>query len=143
MHIIRKDPSQFDLSIERVMNEQPYEGGKYLTGHMGLQFDVAKEGELYMISQGSGGGYGDILERDPELVMADLQLARISDKVARELYGVVYEPDTFVVREEDTTALRAQMRQGPLEARQAVQGIRSRVRQARTSERAAVLRFLG
>lgn len=112
--IIRKDPSQFDLSIERVMNEQPYEGGKYLTGHMGLQFDVAKEGELYMISQGSGGGYGDILERDPELVMADLQLARISDKVAGELYGVVYEPDTFVVRQEDTIALRAQMRQDRL-----------------------------
>lgn len=112
--IIRKDPTQFDLSMERVMNEQPYEGGNYQTAHMGLQFDVAKEGELYMISQGSGGGYGDSLERDPELVMGDLQLDRISDKVARELYGVVYQPDTFVVDQDKTAALRTQMRQDRL-----------------------------
>lgn len=112
--IIRKDPSKFDLSMERVMNEQPYEGGNYQTAHMGLQFDVAKEGELYMISQGSGGGYGDILERDPELVMGDLELDRISDKVAGELYGVVYQPDTFVVDQDKTAALRTQMRQDRL-----------------------------
>ncbi|WP_018405445.1 hydantoinase B/oxoprolinase family protein [Marinobacter gelidimuriae] len=112
--IIRKDPSKFDLSMERVMNEQPYEGGNYQTAHMGLQFDVAKEGELYMISQGSGGGYGDILERDPELVMGDLELDRISDKVASELYGVVYQPDTFVVDQDKTAALRTQMRQDRL-----------------------------
>jgi acetone carboxylase alpha subunit len=112
--IIRKDPSKFDLSMERVMNEQPYEGGNYQTAHMGLQFDVAKEGELYMISQGSGGGYGDILERDPELVMSDLELDRISNKVAGELYGVVYQPETFVVDKDKTVALRTQMRQDRL-----------------------------
>jgi acetone carboxylase alpha subunit len=112
--IIRKDPSKFDLSMERVMNEQPYEGGNYQTAHMGLQFDVAKEGELYMISQGSGGGYGDILERDPELVMSDLELDRISNKVAGELYGVVYQPETFVVDQDRTVALRTQMRQDRL-----------------------------
>jgi acetone carboxylase alpha subunit len=112
--IIRKDPSKFDLSMERVMNEQPYEGGNYQTAHMGLQFDVAKEGELYMISQGSGGGYGDILERDPELVMSDLELDRISNKVAGELYGVVYQPETFVVDQDKTVALRTQMRQDRL-----------------------------
>ncbi|MFZ2177736.1 MAG: hydantoinase B/oxoprolinase family protein [Rhodococcus sp. (in: high G+C Gram-positive bacteria)] len=109
--IIQKDPSQFDLSIERIMNEQPYEGGEYLTSHMGLQFDVAKEGELYMISQGSGGGYGDVLERDPEAVIADLQLDRISAKVADEMYGVVFDPESFVVDEAATAERRAGIRQ--------------------------------
>lgn len=109
--IIRKDPSQFDLSIERVMNEQPYEGGIYQTAHMGLQFDVAKEGELYMISQGSGGGYGDVLERDPELVVADLQLDRISAQVATDLYAVVWNPETYVVDVEATEAARDAARQ--------------------------------
>ena len=75
--VIRKDSSKFDLSIEKVMNEQPFEGGKYSTSHMGLQFDVAKDGELYMIAQGAGGGYGDPLERDPEAVIADAELGRI------------------------------------------------------------------
>ena len=109
--IIKKDPSQFNLSMERVMNEQPFEGGNYQSGHMGLQFDVAKEGELYMIAQGAGGGYGDALERDPELVVTDLELDRISAHVATNIYGVVWEPDTFVVHEQATTLLRAQMRQ--------------------------------
>ena len=59
------------------MNEQPFEGGTYSTYHMGLQFDIAQEGELYMIAQGAGGGYGDVLECDPELVVEDLQLDRI------------------------------------------------------------------
>ncbi|WP_104201122.1 hydantoinase B/oxoprolinase family protein [Cryobacterium sp. Y29] len=109
--IIKKDPSQFNLSMERVMNEQPFAGGDYQSGHMGLQFDVAKEGELYMIAQGAGGGYGDVLERDPELVVTDLELDRISAHVATNIYGVVWEADTFVVHEEKTNLLRAQMRQ--------------------------------
>lgn len=112
--IIRKDPSQFDLSIERIMNEQPYEGGQYISSHMGLQFDVAKEGELYMISQGSGGGYGDVLERDPELVVEDLKLDRISPQVATDLYAVVWEPETFVVNKEATEQARAKARQDRL-----------------------------
>jgi hypothetical protein len=108
--IIQKDPSQFDLSMERVMNEQPYEGGDYQSAHMGLQFDVAKEGELYMIAQGAGGGYGDVLERDPELVVTDLELDRISSQVATDIYGVVWEPETYVVHEQATIELRAQIR---------------------------------
>ncbi len=108
--IIRKDPSQFDLSIERVMNEQPFEGGSYQSAHMGLQFDVAKEGELYMIAQGSGGGYGDVLERDPESVVTDLQLDRISAQVATNMYAVVWNPETFVVDVEGTKAARDEAR---------------------------------
>jgi acetone carboxylase alpha subunit len=108
--VIKEDPTQFDLSIERVMNEQPFAGGDYQSAHMGLQFDVAKEGELYMIAQGAGGGYGDVLERDPELVVTDLELDRISAQIATEMYGVVWEPSTFVVHEEETRQLRADMR---------------------------------
>ena len=109
--VIRKDSSKFDLSMERIMNEQPYEGGKYTTSHMGLQFDVAKDGEMYMIAQGSGGGYGDVLERDPEAVAKDLELGRISPKVATSIYGVVWDPETFVVDQEATTQLRHDSRQ--------------------------------
>src|SRR5664279_2286731 len=108
--IIKKDPAEFDLSMERVMNEQPYEGADYQSAHMGLQFDVAKEGEMYMIAQGAGGGYGDSLERDPEMVVTDLQIDRISAQVATDIYGVVWTPDTYVVDEEGTAALRTKIR---------------------------------
>ena len=70
---------------------------------MGLQFDVAKDGEMYMIAQGSGGGYGDVLERDPEAVAKDLELGRISPKVATSIYGVVWDPETLVVDQEATS----------------------------------------
>lgn len=112
---IRKDSSKFDLSIEKVMNEQPFEGGKYMTSHMGLQFDVAKDGELYMIAQGAGGGYGDPLERDPESVIKDAELGRISPKVARDIFAVVYDEKTFRIDGEATEVARAEVRKARLE----------------------------
>jgi hypothetical protein len=108
--IRRKDPSQFDLSIERVMNERPFEGGQYQTRHMGLQFDVAKDGELYMIAQGAGGGYGDPLERDPIAVVRDVELNRISATVATDIFAVAYDPQTYVLDIDGTARLRAQAR---------------------------------
>jgi acetone carboxylase alpha subunit len=111
---IRNDPSKFDLSMEKVMNEQPFEDGRYATSHMGLQFDVAKDGELYMISQGAGGGYGDPLERDPEAVVKDAELNRITAKVARDIFAVLYDEETFRIDTEATAALRAQVRKDRL-----------------------------
>ncbi|MEZ2122262.1 hydantoinase B/oxoprolinase family protein [Corynebacterium sp. CCM 9203] len=102
----RKDSRTFDLSIEKVMNERPFEGAKYMTSHMGLQFDVAKDGELYMISQGAGGGYGDPIERDPESVVADAELGRISPKVARDIFCVAYDEEHFRLDAEETRRLR-------------------------------------
>jgi len=112
---IREDPSKFDLSMEKVMNERPFDGGKYSTYHMGLQFDVAKDGELYMISQGAGGGYGDPLERDPESVVKDAELNRISPHVARDIFGVVYDGQTFRLDAAATGQARADARAARLE----------------------------
>ncbi|WP_369045296.1 hydantoinase B/oxoprolinase family protein [Sinomonas sp. P10A9] len=107
----RRDPKTFDLSMEKVMNEQPFEGAKYTTAHMGLQFDVAKDGELYMISQGAGGGYGDPLERDPESVVRDAELGRVSAKVARDIFCVAYDEEHFRLDAEGTERLRAAQRE--------------------------------
>jgi acetone carboxylase alpha subunit len=112
--VLRKDPSRFDLSIEKVMNDRPFEGGQYMTSHMGLQFEVAQDGELYMMSQGAGGGYGDVLERDPHAVVRDVELNRITAKVAREIFAVAYDPGMFVVDVEGTKELRAQARKARL-----------------------------
>ena len=65
---------------------------------MGLQFEFANRGELYMITQGSGGGYGDVLEREPELVAADYRddLISIADRAATSTASLL-DPDTGVV----------------------------------------------
>jgi N-methylhydantoinase B/oxoprolinase/acetone carboxylase alpha subunit len=98
-------------TIPSIMNERPFAAGKYSTHHLGMQFEIVKQGELYMISQGAGGGYGDPLERDPEAVMADLREDLISDWTAREIYRVVYEERTRSVAIEETARMRAQERE--------------------------------
>jgi N-methylhydantoinase B len=37
-----------------------------------------------------GGGYGDALERDPEKVLRDVALGLVGEKVANEIYGVIF-----------------------------------------------------
>ena len=84
------------------MNTQPFAGARYSTHHMGMGFELADEGEVYMICQGTGGGYGDVLERDPEAVLADVEAGYLSRETAREIYFVVYEADTLAVDAEAT-----------------------------------------
>ncbi|PSR34468.1 MAG: acetone carboxylase subunit alpha [Sulfobacillus benefaciens] len=108
-------PERFSFTIEDIMNDRPFPNATYSTHHMGLQFELAKDGELYMITQGSGGGYGDVLERDPQLVMKDLEEELISPWTASEIYHVVYDPDTLRVDEEATLQERLQERQRRLQ----------------------------
>ncbi|WOP17630.1 hydantoinase B/oxoprolinase family protein [Raineyella sp. LH-20] len=111
---IRQDNTKFDLSMSKVMNERPFPEGRYSTYHMGLQFDLAKDGELYMIAQGAGGGYGDPLERDPHAVIKDLELARISRKVAEDIFVVRYDPATLRLDVDGTREARAEARRARL-----------------------------
>lgn len=60
-----------------------------------------------MICQGSGGGYGDVLERDPALVMKDLREDLMSHENARDIYKVAYDEETLVVDVEATAEARA------------------------------------
>jgi acetophenone carboxylase len=53
------------------------------------------EGESFTVASISGSGYGDVLERDPKRVMTDLKSGIISDYVAKNVYHVVYDPDTL------------------------------------------------
>jgi N-methylhydantoinase B/oxoprolinase/acetone carboxylase alpha subunit len=65
-----------------------------------------KEGDMWILQVGGGGGYGDVLERDPELVMKDLRESRISEWIAEHVYRVVYDHDELVVDEDQTAIAR-------------------------------------
>ena len=88
------------------MNSRPFAEGRYSTHHMGMGFELADEGEVYVICQGSGGGYGDVLDRDPESVLADVAAGYLSPETAREIYFVVYDEGNLSVDAEATTAAR-------------------------------------
>lgn len=103
---LREDPGKWSFDFETLMNTRPFPQARYSTHHMGMGFELADEGEIYMICQGSGGGYGDVLERDPEAVVADVEVGYISHATARDIYFVVFDPDTLAVDTEATAAAR-------------------------------------
>jgi N-methylhydantoinase B/oxoprolinase/acetone carboxylase alpha subunit len=108
---LKKNPKVVEVfDIVELMNKQPIPGGKYSSNDMGMTFELCNEGEIYMICQGSGGGYGDVLERDPALVMKDLAEDLMSHDNARDIYKVVYDEKTLVVDEAATKKLRDEYR---------------------------------
>nr|MDP9142784.1 hydantoinase B/oxoprolinase family protein [Pseudomonadota bacterium] len=108
---LKKNPKVVEVfDIVTLMNERPIKGGKYSSNDMGMTFELCDEGEIYMICQGSGGGYGDVIERDPQLVMKDLAEDLMSHGNARDIYKVVYDEKTLIVDEAATAELRADYR---------------------------------
>ena len=110
--MLKHTPEQVKFDMISLMNEQAIPGGEYSSHDMGMTFELANEGEVYMICQGSGGGYGDVLERDPcKLVMKDVREDLLSHELAEEIYFVVYDRDTLIVDEAATQARRDAERQ--------------------------------
>jgi N-methylhydantoinase B/oxoprolinase/acetone carboxylase alpha subunit len=106
---------QFTPSLVDLMNGRPFEGATYKTHRGALPFEMARKGELYMQSQGAGGGWGDVLDRDPALVMKDLVEGLISDETAQDVYKVVYDGDRRILDEAATRKARDAERKTRLE----------------------------
>jgi len=67
-----------------------------------------------LISKGTGGaGWGSPFDRDPEMVREDMEDMKVSIGRARNVYGVVMDPDTFEVDYEATEKLRKELRDRP------------------------------
>ncbi|MSQ08037.1 MAG: hydantoinase B/oxoprolinase family protein [Dehalococcoidia bacterium] len=62
-----------------------------------------------------GGGWGDPLDRDPELVVEDIRNEKVSTAHARAAYGVVVESGTFKLKAGETQRLRSKMRKTGLQ----------------------------
>jgi N-methylhydantoinase B len=56
-----------------------------------------------------GGGYGDPLERDPELVLQDVVNGKVSAEKARSVYGVVVDRENQDVDREATERIRREL----------------------------------
>jgi N-methylhydantoinase B/oxoprolinase/acetone carboxylase alpha subunit len=67
---------------------------------------VLKNGDIFVDLSEGGAGYGDVLERSPEMVMDDLRGEIISHRVAQTVYRVAYDPTTLQVDAEKTEELR-------------------------------------
>ncbi|MBI4489991.1 MAG: hydantoinase B/oxoprolinase family protein [Deltaproteobacteria bacterium] len=69
-----------------------------------------KKGDVFERVACGGGGFGDPLERDPEMVLADVRNGLVSMRCAEEIYGVVLEEGYRHVNVERTRNKREEMR---------------------------------
>ncbi|MCC7121682.1 MAG: hydantoinase B/oxoprolinase family protein [Gammaproteobacteria bacterium] len=103
---LARDAGIFRGSLVDLMNERPFAGASYRTHRAALPFEMARKGELYLQSQGAGGGWGDVLDRDPALVAKDLEEGIISTATAQDIYRIVLDPRTGAVDPQSTEAAR-------------------------------------
>jgi acetophenone carboxylase len=95
---------QYDLLTKRTLK------GDYIMSSSSKDAEPFKDGDLIIHSVGAGGGYGDVLERDPEAVMKDLKEQLITQDVALKIYGVVVDRTTNAVDAQATERARRGMR---------------------------------
>ncbi len=69
-----------------------------------------KKGDVYRLITAGAGGWGDPLERDPELVLKDVRDEKVSVKRAREAYRVVINEAAMEVNIAETEKLRKTMK---------------------------------
>jgi len=69
-----------------------------------------RPGDVVIMDAAGGGGYGDPLDRAPELVEGDVAEGYVSVKGAQENYGVVIDPDTMKVDTDATRKLRESLK---------------------------------
>jgi N-methylhydantoinase B len=66
-----------------------------------------EEGQVVRSVTGTGGGFGDPRERDPERVRDDVRDGYVTIECAREIYAVALDPETLEVDAAGTAGLRS------------------------------------
>ena len=89
-------------------------GSKWKTDFPNAKVLVAhlQPGDAFRMRSGGGGGYGSPLDRPIGDVEADAKQGYISIEAARDFYGVVLDPHSFVADRTATERLRSAMRKG-------------------------------
>ncbi len=99
----------FDILSKKTIN------GKWEIEFFGRSTRMFNKGDVITFGFGTGGaGYGDPLDRDPELIIQDLKDQMISDWSAEKVYKIVYDPKTLKVDAEGTKKSRQAEREARL-----------------------------
>lgn len=85
--------------------------GEYYTGHTSGIESTLKSGDIWnSTSHGGGAGLGDPIERDPALIVQDIENKVATLEVAQKVYAVAIDPQTLEVDHKKTEQLRAERR---------------------------------
>jgi len=95
-----------ELAAERAID------GDYVIGPaVGKVMGLFSKGEIYAQTRAGGGGYGDVLEREPDMVIKDLRDKAVSHWVAQNVYKVAYDLGSLEVDYKKTEELRQKERE--------------------------------
>ncbi|MHB8109800.1 MAG: hydantoinase B/oxoprolinase family protein [Syntrophorhabdaceae bacterium] len=101
-----KDSSDaIPTSLLELEQEKPLDGIAEMSQITTL-FAPYEQNDAIFVAGGGGCGYGDVLERDPALVIKDVKAKTITKWQAANIYRVVYDDKTFRVNEEATQKMR-------------------------------------
>lgn len=90
-------------------------GGKWQNEFFGRPTTMFQQNDVITFGFATGGaGYGDPLDREPDLVIQDLKDQIISDWSALQVYKLAYDPQTLKLDREGTEAARKEERQARL-----------------------------
>jgi N-methylhydantoinase B/oxoprolinase/acetone carboxylase alpha subunit/acetone carboxylase gamma subunit len=99
--------------------------GEYITGEVCMTSGdrILKTGDImHSTTCGGGGGLGDPIERDPMLIVRDIENMVATLEIAQKVYAVAIRPETIEIDYEETEKLRGKRRKERLE--QGLQGIK-------------------
>ena len=85
-----EDGSKNYFEFEKVNGEKSQPFGKY------ARYPMNRGDKVYLFTA-TGGGYGDKFKRDPARVAFDVKNEIITVDQARDIYGVIVNPETFAV----------------------------------------------
>jgi len=90
-------------------------GGEWQNEFFGRATTMFQQNDVITFGFATGGaGYGDPLDRDPDLVIQDIKDQIISDWSAQRVYKVVYDPQTLKLNREATDRARIEERKARL-----------------------------
>ncbi|WP_300458810.1 hydantoinase B/oxoprolinase family protein [Desulfobacula sp.] len=111
MELMKDKDSQLTLDLVEILEEKSI-SGDWTNEFFGRSIRPFNEGDIITFAFSAGGaGYGDPLDRDPELVIKDLRSQIISDWSADKVYHVVYNQESLKLDKEKTEQARAKERQ--------------------------------
>jgi N-methylhydantoinase B len=84
--------------------------------HISFGATEIAENDILHVRHCGGGGYGDPLDRDPELVLGDVLKGLVTVEPARDIYGVVIDMESKSVDAEATRERRSGLRRERLAA---------------------------
>jgi len=100
---------RFTYPAEGLFGGKPGTRAQFLVnGEPGNSYGLTqmKPGDVVTIDAPGGGGYGNPLERDPEMVVSDVMEGYVGLESAKTDYGVAINPETYEVDEKETKKLR-------------------------------------